>query len=296
MDDHAGFLAHCRLELGLSANTLAAYQRDLSRIREALTALELSIADIGPDQVATLLSWLRRERSYAPASLARLLVTLRMYGRYLVLERRLPRDRISLAKAPILWQELPEVLSVEEVDRLLTAVPPGPMRLRDQAAMELLYGTGGRASEVVGLELGCLLENGSLLRLRGKGRKERLVPLHPRGRSAVQRYLRDLRPQLDPRHRQDRLLLGRRGGPMGRQALWRLVRNCGHLAGLRRPVYTHLLRHSFATHMIEHGADLRAVQELLGHANLTTTQRYTHVDAARLRAVHARFHPRAGGS
>ncbi|MFW5752910.1 MAG: tyrosine recombinase [Planctomycetota bacterium] len=293
LDARRPFLAYCRLELGLAANTLAAYRRDLDRIHDGLAALGFDLATVGPDEVADLLAWLRREHTYAAASLARLMVTLRMYARYLVMEGRLARDRIGLARSPHLWQELPEVLSVSEVDALLHAPPAGSMRPRDRLALELLYGSGGRASEVVGLGLGDLLEGGRLLRLRGKGRKERMVPFHPSGRRALQRYLEQLRPQLDPQHRQEAVLLTQRGRPMCRQSLWRLVRDCGRLAGIDKPVYTHLLRHSFATHMLENGADLRVVQELLGHANMTTTQRYTHVDAKRLRAVHQRFHPRA---
>jgi integrase/recombinase XerD len=185
------------------------------------------------------------------------------------------------------------VLSVDEVGRLLEAAPEGAMRARDTLALELLYACGGRASEVVGIGIGDLREQATLVKLHGKGSKERMVPLGERARSALRRYLDVLRPGLDPERKQERLLLSAKGRPMTRQALWRLVKDAGVLAGIATPVYTHLLRHSFATHLLENGADLRAVQELLGHANLTTTQRYTHVDAKRLIDLHRKFHPRS---
>lgn len=292
LDERAAFLTYCRLELGLAANTLAAYAHDLELVHQALTALDLDLAAAGPDEVAAVLGHLREARGLAAASLARLRVTWRMYARFLVQERRLDRDRIQLARAPRLWQEVPEVLSIAEIEALIGA-PEGPMRLRDRAALELLYATGGRASEVVGAGIGDLREGGRLLRLRGKGSKERLVPVGERARQAVATYIKDLRPELLGGRREERLLVSSRGKPWRRESLWKLVRDCGVLAGISKPLYTHLLRHSFATHLLEGGADLRAVQELLGHANLTTTQRYTHVDAQRLKGIHRQFHPRA---
>ncbi len=288
-----GFLAYCQLELGLSANTLAAYRSDLLKIGEALTALELSITAVGPDEVARILGWLRDERANRPASLARALVALRMFARWLVLERKIARDRIALAPMPHLWNELPEVLSPDEVELLLESVPDGPLKVRDRLALELLYACGGRASEVCGIGVGDFKENRALVRLHGKGDKERVVPVGEKARYYLRRYLTELRPTLLSKPSEDHLLLSRRGAPMSRQALWRVVTGTAENAGLGRPVYTHLLRHSFATHLLQNGADLRSVQELLGHANLTTTQRYTHVDAKRLVEIHRRFHPRA---
>ena len=288
-----GFLAWCRLELGLSANTLEAYGNDLAKFHQALAALGWTVADIGPDEVARILAWLRDERGNAPPSLARTLVAMRMFARWLVQERRLERDRIALAPLPHLWNELPDVLSPEEVELLLESAPTGPVQLRDRLALELLYACGGRASEVCGIGLGDFKEGRQLVKLRGKGSKERVVPLGQKARYYLTRYLDELRPKLLKKPGEDHLLLSSRGAPLTRQALWKLVKNAAAVAGLDKPVYTHLLRHSFATHLLHGGADLRAVQELLGHANLTTTQRYTHVDARRLVEVHRRFHPRA---
>jgi integrase/recombinase XerD len=288
-----GFLAYCRLELGLSANTLAAYANDLGKLAEAFTATGTTIAGAGPDELGKVLAWLRDQRAHAPASLARALVALRMFARWLTLEKRLERDRIALAPMPHLWNELPQVLSPEEVELLLEAVPDGPLRLRDRLALELLYATGGRASEVVGIGSGDFKEHGRLLLVRGKGGKERMLPVGEKARYYLRRYLAELRPTLAGGGSCTHLLLTRRGRPLSRQALWKLVRDAGRAAGLGKPAYTHLLRHSFATHLIAGGAGLRSVQELLGHANLTTTQRYTHVDARRLVEVHRKYHPRA---
>ena len=287
------FLAYCRLELGLSANTLVAYGQDLDKLRLALGGLGLDLATCGPDEVGKVLAWLRDERANAPATLVRLLVTWRMFARYLAMERLIPRDRIQLAQMPTLWNELPQVLSADEVVELLAAAKPGPLYARDRLALELLYASGGRASEVVGIGLADFQSGNALVKLHGKGNKERMVPLGAQARGCLRRYLAELRPQLARTPTEDRLLLSARGRPLTRQSLWALVKDAGRRAGLDQEVFTHLLRHSFATHLIENGADLRAVQELLGHANLTTTQRYTHVDAKRLIEVHRKFHPRS---
>ena len=291
--DIAGFLAYCRLELGLSDNSITSYAHDLAKVHEAFAALGLTMAAVGPDEVARLLGWLRDERDNAPATLARALVALRMFARWLVLEHKLDRDRIALAPLPHLWNELPGVLSPAEVELLLESAPDGPLQLRDRLALELLYACGGRASEVCRIGVGDFKEGRALVRLQGKGRKERMVPIGDKARYYLKRYLTELRPKLVPKPSEDCLLLSARGAPLSRQILWGIVKKTSELAGIGRPVYTHLLRHSFATHLLQNGADLRAVQELLGHANLTTTQRYTHVDAKRLVEIHRRFHPRA---
>ncbi len=287
------FLVHCRLELGLAENTLEAYRRDLAKWSDGLTALSLHLADCGPDEVARLLTWARDERHNGAATLARMLVVLRRYTQWAVQERFLLRDRISLVPLPTRWDELPEVLSVEEATLLLESAKPGELYLRDRLALELLYACGGRASEICGIGLGDLKEHRSLVLLHGKGGKQRLVPVGDQARAYLRKYLAELRPSLVQSPTQDRLLLSRRGAPLTRQALWGIVKQASLLAGFGKRAYTHLLRHSFATHVLHGGADLRSVQELLGHANLTTTQRYTQVDAQRLVQIHRRFHPRA---
>jgi integrase/recombinase XerD len=293
LDQRSAFLTYCRLELSLSPNTLSAYRNDLELATRAMAELGLDMAGIGPDEVGRILGHLRDHRGLAAASLGRLLVTMRMYTRYLVMERHLVRDRVQLARLPHLWSNLPEILSVAEVSRLIASAPEGPLQERDALALELLYASGGRASEIVGIRLDDLREGRSLLSLRGKGSKERLVPLGVPARQACVRYLERCRPRLAGDQRTAHLLLGARGGALSRVELWRVVVRAGELAGITKTIYPHLLRHSFATHLLEHGADLRSVQSLLGHANLTTTQRYTQVDAKRLIELHRKFHPRS---
>ena len=292
-DYRRDFIAYCRLELGLSANTIESYSREIDKAYRIAGQLKLELNDLHADDVAGMLAYLRKDEAHAPASLAHFLVVLRMYTKFLVLERVVTVDRVQMVQSPRLWQELPEVLSVEEFDRLLETAPPGFLQARDRAVLEVLYACGARASEIVNLGLIDIREGGSLLRLLGKGNKERMVPLGRDAQMYVQEYLRELRPQLLKDPKQDALFLSRRGNPMNRQSIWKLVRQAGALAGIKKPLFTHLLRHSFATHLLAGGADLRSVQELLGHANMTTTQRYTHVDVSRLRNVHKRFHPRA---
>lgn len=293
LDARSDFLIFCRLELGLSENTLRVYKNALTHLYDGLNHFKLDVKDVGPDEIGRLFKWMRDERGHGASTMSNNLVAWRMYARFLVMEKLLDRDRVQLARMPHVWRELPDMLSVKEVDALLGGVADSPMALRDKAALELLYACGGRASEVADLGLADLREGGALVRLHGKGGKERLVPLGGKARKHVKKYLEELRPQLDPGRKQERLLLSARGKPFSRHALWQVVKNAGVLAGISKPVYTHLLRHSFATHLLENGADLRSVQELLGHANLTTTQIYTHVDAKRLRDVHKRFHRRA---
>jgi integrase/recombinase XerD len=288
------FLDHGRLALALSPNTLRDYRTALAHLQAAMTACDVATPEaLGPDEAAACLGWLRDQHDLGPGSLALCLVAWRMWARYLVEEGALTHDRLALTPSPKLWHSVPEVLSPDEVDRLLASPPDGPMRARDKAAIELLYALGGRASEVVGLGMSDLKEGGRLALLRGKGSKERLVPIGERARRAVAAYREGLRRELDPRGRQEHLLLGVRGGGWNRQGLWLMVQQSAILAGITKPVWPHLLRHSFATHLLHGGADLRVVQALLGHASLTTTERYTHVDAARLRDIHSRFHPRA---
>ena len=288
-----GFLDYARLELGLAAATCTAYANDLTILGSACQGLGMTIPDLGPDEVNQLLLQLKETRDWNPSTCARALVALRMFSRWLVLEKLLTRDRIALAPLPALWDNLPEVLSEEEVELLLLSPAEGPLFLRDRLALELLYATGARASEIIGITLADLKDGRQLVLLRGKGGKQRMVPIGAPARRSLGRYLGECRPQLVGPASDDRLLLSARGRPLTRQSLWGIVTTTAQLAGLGKRVYTHLLRHSAATHLLQGGADLRLVQELLGHANLTTTQRYTHVDGKRLQEVHRRFHPRA---
>lgn len=292
LDHRVDFLRYLRFERQLAEHTLAAYGRDLDAWYHWLAASQVSPDMIDSAQMTDYLASLGAA-GLAAATRNRKLCAVRSYMRYLLAEHLIAHDRLHLLQGAKVTRRLPDMLSVAEVAQLLANAPPGPMHHRDTVLLELLYASGGRASEVVGVELSDLREGGALVRLRGKGNKERIVPLGAMAQRAVTVYMRDERPSLVGLSRCERLLLSRRGRPLTRQALWLVVKQAAALAGLRQRIYPHLLRHSFATHLLQGGADLRSVQELLGHANLSTTERYTHVDAQRLRDIHQRCHPRS---
>jgi integrase/recombinase XerD len=230
----------------------------------------------------------------SPASTARYLAAVKSFLKFLVSERMIATSAAESVESPSLWQRLPVVMSPGEVEAFLEA-PKGEsaMGLRDRAILEVLYATGARATEVVTLTPeGVNLEIG-YARVFGKGRKERIVPLGRPACRAVRTYLERARPRLTRKRDCGRLFVSRTGGPLGRERLWVMVRRYAREAGIDKAVSPHTLRHSFATHLLQGGADLRAVQEMLGHANVRTTEVYTHLDASRLKSVHARFHPRA---
>jgi integrase/recombinase XerD len=296
------YLRHVSIERGLSEHTISAYRRDLAGYVGWLT--ERGIADTGaitPDLVSAFVA----ERSAAqppPAatSLARLQSSVRGWHRFLAAEG-VAADPTARLRPPKTPRRLPKALTIDQVVALLDAAgpPPGEARetdivgLRDRALLELLYATGARVSEVVQLDVDDLA-HGELLRVRGKGSKERIVPVGSYARAAVDAYLARARPQLATRGRATpRLFLGVRGAPLSRQSAWLVIGAAAERAGLTAHVSPHTLRHSFATHLLQGGADVRVVQELLGHASVATTQIYTHVTADALREVYATAHPRA---
>jgi len=288
-----GFVAYAAGECHLAENTVAAYRRDLERFvawLEGRNPTKLSIRDL-----ADFPGWLH-EQGLAPASVARHIVSLRVFFRYLQLEGVLDDNLAELLGSQRLWQRVPQVLSPEQVDRLFAA--PNRYDLcwrRDRAMLELLYATGCRASEISGLTMRDVRLSEGFCRCRGKGSKERLVPLGRRAADAVRVYLEYERPQLAARATgpADWLLLSGRGRRLRRERIWELLKRYALRAGAPAEVSPHTLRHSFATHMLAGGADLRQVQEMLGHASIATTQIYTHVDHSRLKRVHRKFHPRA---
>jgi integrase/recombinase XerD len=296
VDPLADFLDHLTIEQDASPLTVEAYGRDLRGfVRSLPGAGNLLGADAG--SVRAFLA-AEHARGLDAVTLARRLAALRALYRFLAAEGRVASNPTERIVAPRTARKIPRVLAPAQVDALL-APPAGKGRVacRDRAALELLYATGARASEVVKVreaDARHALAAGEapVLRVIGKGRKERLVPLGGRAREALARYLELARPKLD-RARRPELLLARTGAPLDRRDVWRLVKRALVRAGLPRECASpHTLRHSFATHLIAGGADLRVVQELLGHARVTTTQIYTHVDAERLQEVHRRFHPR----
>jgi integrase/recombinase XerD len=288
------FRDYLALEAGHSANTVEAYLRDLRRLGEFVATKGVR----APAQITRThlrdFVYLLKDLGLSPATIRREVSAVRTYFGFLIGEGRVEQDPSDRLESPQRWRRLPETLSVKEVEALLAAPNVDePLAWRDRAFLELAYGAGLRVSELCGLGLtGLLLEEG-LVRVFGKGGKERLVPIGRGVIGAVSTYLHTLRPRLDRGKSGGRVLLNVRGEPLSRVGAWGIVKRCARRAGITKRVTPHTLRHSFATHLLEGGADLRAVQEMLGHADLSTTQIYTHVDREYLRSVHKQFHPRA---
>jgi len=287
------FESYAAGECHLAENTVAAYCRDLRRFYDWLEGRDIAALSIR--ELADYVAWLDKQ-GLAPASIARHLVSLKVFFRFLQLEGVLEESVAELLGSQRLWERTPRVMSVEQVQRLFTAPgPDDPWWRRDRALLELLYATGCRASEVSFLRLQDLHLQESYCRCRGKGDKERQIPLGKRAISAIKAYLAEERPKLAAyaATAPDWVLLSRRGRRLRRERIWELVKHYARRTGAPADVSPHTLRHSFATHLLAGGADLRHVQELLGHASIGTTQLYTHVDLTRLKTIHKRFHPRA---
>lgn len=286
------YLDHLAAEKGLSPNTLAAYHTDLQRLKRSVDSRR-SPLDIRRDDLSKVLRKMHVE-GRSPRSVARWIVAVRGFFSYLVGEEILTEDPAAQLDAPRVWRSLPKVLTFAEVELLLASPERSePLGLRDAAMLEVLYATGLRVSELLGLRLGDLHLDAGYLRCWGKGSKERVVPLGGEADAALQRYLAEGRPELLRSKRTDSLFVNTRGGRMSRQGFWKKIKQYGIAAGISTPLSPHVVRHSFATHLLENGADLRSVQMMLGHADISTTQIYTHVNRERLRRLYKDFHPRA---
>jgi integrase/recombinase XerD len=287
------FLHHLAVERGLAKNSVVAYGRDLAKFARYLKRKGRTTRQVRRGEIDEFARRLARDGLQAK-SIARALNAVRMFFRYLVAEKVVGEDPTAAVRAPRTLKALPRFLTLEEVDHLLNAPDPAsPLGLRDAAMVELLYATGLRVSELVSLRGADLDLDAGCLRCVGKGNKERLVPM---GRKAAQRlraYLDRARPALLGRNTGVALFLNSRGGPMTRQGFWKILKKHGRAIGLRSRLSPHVLRHSFATHLLERGADLRSVQMMLGHADISTTQIYTHVNRERLRRIVRDYHPRA---
>jgi len=288
----ARYLDYLAVEKGLAPNTIAAYRNDLNRLKRSLARgrrpEEASRAD--------LLRILQRMRldARSPRSVARWIVAIKGFFGYLLAEGVVNEDPSAHLDSPRVWRSLPKVLTFEEVEALLAAPDRGDLRgMRDAAMMEVLYGTGLRVSELLRLHLGDLHLDAGYLRCWGKGSKERVVPLGGEAEASLQCYLAEARPTLLAGKRTDTLFVNARGLALTRQGFWKMIKRYGVCAGIGTPLSPHVVRHSFATHLLENGADLRAVQIMLGHADISTTQIYTHVNRERLRRLYEDFHPRA---
>jgi len=289
------FLDYVAVERGLSPNTRSAYASDLQSFTGWLQGR--SIATLNAVKRGHILDYLmdQKEGGLKTSSLSRRLVTIKVFFRFLQQENLLTTNVSEAMDSPRLWKILPDTLSYKEVERLLTA-PPAKSRfyLRDRALLETFYASGLRVSEVAGLRVEDVHFDAGYVRCIGKGNKERVVPIGESARSALRAYLEGLRPQLVERDPQaTALFLTQASKAISRKTLWVMIKKYAHIAGITKRISPHTMRHSFASHLLANGAPLRVIQEMLGHADIATTQIYTHIDPARLKAIHEKFHPRA---
>jgi integrase/recombinase XerD len=287
------FLTCLRVEKGLSDNTIQAYRRDIEKFAEFVTKRGLETKEVRRGDVVDFLGSLYR-KGLDSRSVARHLVTIRHFFRFSLMEGYVGDDPAATIGSPRFRQSLPAFLSLEEVDRLLKQPDTtATVGMRDRAMIELMYSCGLRVSELCGVGVADLQPESGCLRCVGKGNKERLVPVGRQALEAVQRYLRHSRPKLLPEGSSPYLFLNQKGGKMDRITFWKILGMYGRKAGLRKALTPHMLRHSFATHLLDRGADLRSVQMMLGHSDISTTQIYTHVVEERLKQVYRAHHPRA---
>jgi integrase/recombinase XerD len=281
------FLQYLRIEKGLADNTIESYRHDLALYRTHLG--NTAVLNVQPGDVSQFLKFLYA-RKLKPRSATRAFAAVRGLHKFLLLERATNTNPTSNIEQPRWWQPLPNVLALEEVDRLLAAPDVAtPKGLRDRAMLEVLYATGLRVSELIGLQLEGISIEAGFVRCVGKGSKERIVPLGESAAAAVTAYL----PSRVVKKPTNYLFLNSRGGKLTRMGFWKILRAYGVQAGIKKKLTPHVLRHSFATHLLEHGADLRAVQTMLGHSNISTTEIYTHVMRERLKEIYKSYHPRA---
>jgi integrase/recombinase XerD len=288
------FLDHLRFERGLSEQTLVAYQHDVVRLASfARQAGRAAPAEITTADLRGFVLELK-DLGLAASSIGRNVSAIRTYFGFLIAENVIVADPSERIEPPKGWRTLPDVLSVAEIDVLLAAPDLSePLSWRDRAMLEFAYASGVRVSELTGLEIRYLVLDEGYATVHGKGAKERLVPIGRRAVGALSLYLRETRPRLERGGGEGRVFLNARGRPLTRMGVWKILRKHVESTGIGKPVSPHTLRHSFATHLLEGGADLVAVQEMLGHADIATTQIYTHVDRRYLTEVHRSFHPRA---
>jgi integrase/recombinase XerD len=296
------FLAYLGVERGLAENSLAAYRQDLVKYQGFLS-VRYAKPGAGPDLSKVtrreILEFLyaEKKKEAASSSIARRLVAIKLFHRFLVNERILTKDITTTLDSPKTWKKLPHCLGLKEMLKMIECPDlKTEDGLRDRAILELFYATGMRVSELAHLKVGNVNMEAGFLKCTGKGSKERLVPLGSKCKEALEAYLSRARAKLEPANQESFLFIakrGRNGGKgLSRQALWQIIKRYARQAGITQKISPHTLRHSFATHMLEGGADLRVVQELLGHSDISTTQIYTHIDKNRLKSIHQKFHPR----
>ncbi len=288
------FIDYLSVERGLAENTLLSYRRDLTKFAKYLKARGIdSVERIGKVDITSFLIS-EKDKGLSSNSAARAFAAIKVFYKYLVSERNIKENVASLVDAPKLWKHLPEALNLADVEKLLGAPSAKQwMGIRDRACLELMYATGLRVSEMINLRVQDVNLEFGFVKCVGKGGKERIVPLGKHAKDAILKYLDRVRPKLARGGVTDaRIFLTRLGRGMSRQQFWKTIKRYAVSARIKKDITPHTLRHSFATHLLEHGADLRVVQEMLGHADISTTQIYTHIDKERLKSIHHKYHPR----
>ena len=287
------FLNYLSVERGLATNTIISYRQDLKSYTGFLKSRQITSLSEATRQQVTNFMLCQKEAGLSVNSIARRLAAIKSFYRFLNRERILKEDPSSLVESPKLWKKIPDTLSLNEVDSLLSQPSIRDRQgIRDKAILETLYATGMRVSEAVNLRLDNVNLDIGFLRCVGKGNKERVIPLGKKAIISLKRYLGSSRPYFLKKKSSDYLFLNRSGNKLTRQSFWKLIKKYARQARLKKPIKPHTLRHSFATHLLERGADLRSVQEMLGHADISTTQLYTHINKERLKSIHKMFHPR----
>ncbi len=290
IDDFINFLS---VERGLANNTTVSYRRDLLGYTKYLGKQGIETIDGVKREDITSYMHQQKDANLSASSICRSLAAIKMFHRFLVRERLAKEDPTNLLETPKLWKRIPDVLSSDEVESMIKmSYGRHWQQIRDHAILELLYASGMRVSELVDLKLESVSIEGGYVRCIGKGRKERIVPIGKRAQEALKKYLEQVRKKLIKTNFTNVLFLSRLGKKISRQSIWAIIKDYAKKAKIKKQVKPHTLRHSFATHLLEHGADLRSVQEMLGHSDISTTQIYTHVDKERLKLVHKQFHPR----
>ncbi len=281
------FIAYLRSERGLSTNTIDAYRRDVNAFGDFLKKKgSEDFPSTTQEEIVAYLSQLKNQ-DYASASISRMLIAIKVFFRFLKREGFVEKDISRTLETPKIWQLIPEVLSTQEIERLLAVPDPKTfLGARDRAVLEVLYASGLRVSELCGLAIHDV--DDTYVRVLGKGNKERLVPIGKKAIDAIDHYLLHFRDQFSG----DKLFVTCHGRPIHRVSVWKRVKECAKIAGITKPISPHTLRHSFATHLLDQGADLRVIQEMLGHANISTTDRYTHVSQRKLKEAFSKYHPR----
>lgn len=288
------FLDYLSVERGLAKNTIISYRRDLGAYYNFLDAIaKKTVSNSSREDIREFMLF-EKDKGLSVNSIARSLTALRMFYRFLIRERLIKDDASNYIDTPKLWKKIPDVLNVAEVEKLISAPDLNcDQGIRDRAILELMYATGMRVSEVSNIKCVDVNTDIGFVRCKGKGNKERIVPLGKKAINAIMRYMEKSRPHFIKKGIQSQeLFLSRSGRRLSRISLWKLIKAYALKAKIRKEIKPHILRHSFATHLLEGGADLRSVQEMLGHANISTTQIYTHINRDRLKSIHKMFHPR----